>query len=393
MEIEESTLDNDIDAFFKAQSDQDMEIAGISEEECPAEIPLLDDNYISKGDFNIAQIISTLDQPSVAASVSQDLPLQKQTKLMESGNDTFGTPDSKPSATTQQPLSIDQLLQKHFQISAQLGEHPATTRASTDATGGYKKQRNHAQAKEKRPYSLGSSFHVSSDVPPKLVPFSLPPLAALNELKEGTLSDAPAEVKRFPETVEHVHDISALQLNTPPETREDCEYDITVASEREEEVFVEQMPRLGESRTVSSEAKASSSSHHEPLKPAETPAISNPIVFEHKSKSAPSASEANALTLSIKDAVESLRQKPFSDTKHEADLKPSAIVSTDSMATLTDGSDLSAMADALAIDVGEDEDETLELMFDAETNSYYDPKTGKYYEIEESDDEGEQIIS
>ncbi|KAJ3100443.1 hypothetical protein HK100_004714 [Physocladia obscura] len=50
-----------------------------------------------------------------------------------------------------------------------------------------------------------------------------------------------------------------------------------------------------------------------------------------------------------------------------------------------------AVAAEGAVNLEEDEDETLELMFDAETNSYYDPKTGKYYEIEDSDTETETI--
>ncbi|KAJ3241818.1 hypothetical protein HDU81_010462 [Chytriomyces hyalinus] len=50
-----------------------------------------------------------------------------------------------------------------------------------------------------------------------------------------------------------------------------------------------------------------------------------------------------------------------------------------------------AAAENLTVNVAQEDDETLELMYDAETNSYFDPETGKYYEIEESDEEKEAV--
>ncbi|KAJ3406382.1 hypothetical protein HDU80_011394 [Chytriomyces hyalinus] len=50
-----------------------------------------------------------------------------------------------------------------------------------------------------------------------------------------------------------------------------------------------------------------------------------------------------------------------------------------------------AAAENLTVNITPEDDETLELMYDAETNSYFDPETGKYYEIEESDEEKEAV--
>ena len=36
---------------------------------------------------------------------------------------------------------------------------------------------------------------------------------------------------------------------------------------------------------------------------------------------------------------------------------------------------------AAAAEENQDEDETLELVFDPATNSYFDPESGKYYEL------------
>ncbi|KAJ3345139.1 hypothetical protein HDU83_004390 [Entophlyctis luteolus] len=50
---------------------------------------------------------------------------------------------------------------------------------------------------------------------------------------------------------------------------------------------------------------------------------------------------------------------------------------------ITEVEPLAVAAESQSVPIFE-EDETLELIFDAETNSYYDPKTGKYYELEDS---------
>ncbi|ORY39914.1 hypothetical protein BCR33DRAFT_378244 [Rhizoclosmatium globosum] len=57
----DSNLDEEIDAFFKAQEEQNEEVLGIQDEEGPADVEALDDNYISHGNLNMTQIIATLD--------------------------------------------------------------------------------------------------------------------------------------------------------------------------------------------------------------------------------------------------------------------------------------------------------------------------------------------
>jgi hypothetical protein len=64
----------------------------------------------------------------------------------------------------------------------------------------------------------------------------------------------------------------------------------------------------------------------------------------------------------------------------------------DVVATMKRLTDVAVAAESDIPYAGNDplDEETLELVYDVETNAYFDPKTGKYYQIEESDDEGVQ---
>ncbi|KAJ3021937.1 UNVERIFIED_CONTAM: hypothetical protein HDU68_009392 [Siphonaria sp. JEL0065] len=326
-EENESTLDNEIDAFFKAQEEQEEH-------------------------YNEEEAIGTERQ----------------------------LPDTK-----QQPANINELLERHFKLSEQLkSDRKFGFRASTDATPRKRK----SDLYMKRPYSLDNSLAVESSLMGKIEPLSLP------------FWPYPVESKSSRETqltsaVAIVHEYEDIQ----PE-----EFSFTVD---------DIMPQLGESRVASSGERACinvftpkppavqpPTIRHSSAKLCQTPIVVQPqltsplvpgFVVVPKSRSAPSATETNGIKLTLNEATDLLQSIIPQSNKLAPVVLPAAIRDVESNVE-----ELAAAAEGMTSkskDIEDDEeDETLELMYDAETNSYFDPKTGKYYEIEESDNEAEIII-
>ncbi|KAI9334773.1 hypothetical protein BDR26DRAFT_866747 [Obelidium mucronatum] len=515
----DSSLENDIDMFFKAQEEQNAmdehQIAQqdyLSQQECPNDIPGLDDNYISHGSLNIEKTISALDQmirdeeaqikkkdnpdPNI---LTNTIPLSPQvndsangfadfrkmeppkqpkstrhsttssrgslvdrilsksragssragssqkgfsdrisetcfTKIEESFSNSSNLQDQPPLVSNIYTPTIDELLEKHFKLSDQLKlKHTQSLRASTDASK--KSKLKNSLPVDKRPKSLGCSIDTKAAAISK---FSTVP-----ELKsDSVLQNVPhSEPNQNPNTAKE----SIMEANTnESKTPELCLPSSPPISADEDlpPIPVDEtiLPQLGESRIPSSEfskAKTDSNTTLQPL-PCPTPPSDPPPIHPNtrsqsryssahakpipketnpkrdfdsaappqastiKSKSAPAGTEKAELLGSLNEAVELLqsiksptlpetRKSKLLENKPEASSMMAAPTSLIEVQTKVEA--LAAAAEGVDINLvdEEDDDETLELMFDAETNSYFDPKTGKYYEIEESEDEREDV--
>ncbi|KAI8619970.1 hypothetical protein BC830DRAFT_1101467 [Chytriomyces sp. MP71] len=171
------------------------------------------------------------------------------------------------------------------------------------------------------------------------------------------------------------------------------------------------MPKVGQSRTASSEINKKLTAHCEATKmelqrhihyineheeindfpyatmqeyqEAKTPLRINDVLAM-KRDALPRVDDGPQLaaSMSIDLTVESAKLGPapltsVSATLHSESLQPGNFTNYQ----------LASAAESLTAVLPDDEDETVELMYDTATNSYYDPATGKYYEIEGSDED------